>query len=271
MQGYPSLELRPEVFGRISATIQELAGIRMPRGKETLVRSRLTKRLRALGLTDFDAYLDYLDADTTGTELREMVDALATNKTSFFREAAHFDHLVASAFPAFEAARQAPRVWSAGCSTGEEPYTLAMLMREHLTLSAPLDARILATDISGKALRAARLGEYPAATMSDVPASLLQRYFNRTPSGSYSADVSLRSLIAFARLNLMDTWPMKGPFDVIFCRNVMIYFDREARERLVGRFWSLLREGGTLYVGHSESLSGLRHAFTYVQPAVYRR
>ena len=270
MQAYPSLELSPGEFGRISATMQEVAGIRLPPGKETLVKSRLSKRLRALGLGDFEAYLRHVDADGSGGELKEMVDALTTNKTSFFRESAHYDHLVEAAFPALEGAGRI-RLWSAGCSTGEEPYTLAMLMREHLPASALRDARILATDISGRALTAAVRGEYSPAVVGDVPGPLLRRHFRRTAEGRYRAEDSLRSLVAFARLNLMGPWPMKGTFDVIFCRNVMIYFDREVRERLVGRFHGMLREGGILYVGHSESLTGLRHPFTYVRPAVYRR
>lgn len=270
MQVYPSLELSPKVFGRISATMEEIAGVRLPQGKETLVKSRLSKRLRTLGLDGFDAYLAFIDADASGAELREMVDALTTNKTSFFRESAHYDHLVDVAFPEL-AERGSLRMWSAGCSTGEEPYTLAMLAREHLPAGILRDTRVLATDISGRALTSATRGEYAAATVGDVPAPLLRKYFERSGEGAYSAASSLRSLVTFGRLNLMGPWPMRGPFDVIFCRNVMIYFDREVRERLVGRFHGLLRDGGYLYVGHSESLTGLQHPFSYVRPAVYRR
>jgi chemotaxis protein methyltransferase CheR len=270
MQAQPTLELSPEAFGRISARIQEVAGIRLPVGKETLVRSRLGKRLRVLGLDHFEEYLDYLERDATGVELAEMVDALATNKTSFFREAAHFHHLVATALGG-PAGADSLRVWSAGCSTGEEAYTLAMLVRAHLPEPEAARARILATDVSGKALRAARLGEYDRSAVGELPPQWGQRFFDPAPNGRLSVKSSVRALIRFAPLNLMEAWPMRGPFDVIFCRNVMIYFDRETRERLVERFRGLLKDGGVLYVGHSESLSGLNHGFTYVQPAVYRR
>ncbi|MFW6331107.1 MAG: CheR family methyltransferase [Gemmatimonadota bacterium] len=264
---YPSLELSPDEFGRISATMQAVAGIRLPPGKETLVKSRLSKRLRALGLPDFDAYLRRVEEDGGG-ELRHMVDALTTNKTSFFREPAHFDHLTGEALPALGGA--APlRIWSAGCSTGEEPYTLAMVLREHDPKRD--DARILGTDISTRALALARQGEYAEPVLAGVPAPLRDRYFEVAGPGRFRAGGGLRSLVSFGRLNLMSEWPMRGPFDVIFCRNVMIYFDRDVRERLVARFHGLLREGGYLYVGHSESLTGLDHMFRYVRPAVYRR
>ncbi len=270
MLGYPSLDLSPALFERISDTMRDVAGIRLPAGKETLVKSRLSKRLRLLGLDGFPAYLERVEQDETGEELRAMIDALTTNKTSFFRESAHYDHLLASALPEL-AGRGRVRIWSAGCSTGEEPYTLAMLLREHLGEPVLRDARILATDISGRALQLAMRGEYSAGVMGDVPGPLLDRYFERTAAGLYAARDALRSLVTFARLNLVAAWPMKGPFDVIFCRNVMIYFDREVRERLVARFHGMLRDGGLLYVGHSESLTGLSHPFAYVRPAVYRR
>lgn len=264
--GYPSLDLSDREFDRISTTVQDLAGIRLPPGKETLVKSRLSKRLRALGLADFEAYLRFLDEDGTGSELAEMVDALTTNKTSFFRESVHFDHFAGE----LEAGQRTPlRVWSAGCSTGEEPYTLAMMIREHG--SSLTDARILGTDISGRALGVARHGEYTEAGLAGVPEAFRRRYFQKTVDGHLRINAELRSLVTFARLNLLGDWPMRGPFDVIFCRNVMIYFDRDVRERLVRRFHGLLRPGGHLYVGHSESLTGLEHSFDYVRPAVYRR
>ncbi len=265
--GYPSLELSAREFGRISDTMREVAGIKLPPGKETLVKSRLSKRLRVLGLEDFDAYLRFLDEDGTGGELTEMVDALTTNKTSFFRESAHFDHVVEEVLT--QGGPTGLRLWSAGCSTGEEPYTLAMLVREHAPTRT--DTRILATDISGHALRAARLGEYPPAVVEAVPEVLRKRYLERGAGGRSRVAAELRSLVSFAHLNLMGEWPMRGPFDVIFCRNVMIYFGRDVRERLVRRFHGMLRPGGHLYVGHSESLTGLDHPFQYVRPAVYRR
>lgn len=268
MNGTLSLELSPQQFGQISETVRTVAGIRLPPGKETLVRSRLAKRLRALGLDGFEAYLAHVDGDESGAELKEMVDALTTNKTSFFRESAHFDYLAEEVLPELPG-RGELRLWSAGCSSGEEPCTLAMVLAEHL--SSGLSARILATDISGHSLAAARAGVYSAAVAETIPDRLRRRYMERLSDERYRVVERLRGMTRFARLNLMGTWPMRGPFDVVFCRNVMIYFERETREQLVARFHGLLRDGGYLFVGHSESLTGLTHDFEYVQPAVYRR
>jgi chemotaxis protein methyltransferase CheR len=245
------------------------AGIRMREGKEGLVRARLTKRLRTLGLADFAQYLQYVEQDKSRQEFAEMVDVLTTNKTSFFREASHFDFLREDVFPTL---RGPVRLWSAGCSSGEEPYTLAMLCREGLTDIATRDVKILATDISHRVLATAKAGVYPADQMQDVPPAWLQSYWTRRDLNgrlAYAAGRPLTSLIAFAKLNLMARWPMQGPFDAIFCRNVMIYFDKATQQQLIDRYHALLRPGGHLFVGHSESLTGLTHQFRYVQPACY--
>jgi chemotaxis protein methyltransferase CheR len=263
-------ELSAEQFAEISRTMYGVAGIQLRPGKELLVRSRLAKRLRALGIASYDAYLAHVAGDGSGRELSEMVDALTTNKTNFFREPAHFDYLRARVLPTLPAGGPV-RIWSAGCSTGEEPYTLAMVLREALPDLDRRDARVLATDISGRVLVQARAGRYGDAATAEVPPELLRRHFRRTVDGAWEAGSGLRALVAFARLNLMDVWPMRGPFQAIFCRNVMIYFDKPTQQRLVARFHDLLAPGGHLFVGHSESLSGIAHGFTYVQPAVYRR
>jgi chemotaxis protein methyltransferase CheR len=242
----------------------------MREGKEGLVRARLTKRLRKLGLPDFDAYLNFVQQDPSRREFAEMIDALTTNKTSFLREATHFDFLRDTVFPQLSGP---VRIWSAGCSSGEEPYTLAMLCNESFADIATRDVRILSTDISHRVLAQAKAGTYPADITSDVPAPWLQKYWTRTQDASgraqYEAGKSLRRLVHFAKLNLMERWPMQGPFDAILCRNVMIYFDKATQQQLVERYWQLLRPGGHLFVGHSESLTGLSHKFRYVQPAVY--
>ena len=263
-------ELAPEHFAEISRTVYGVAGIQLRPGKEGLVRSRLAKRLRALGVATYDDYLARVAGDTSGRELAAMVDALTTNKTNFFREPAHFDFLRARVLPALGAA-QPLRIWSAGCSTGEEPYTLAMTLREALPDLARRDARILATDISARVLAQARAGRYAEAAASEVPPEVLRRHFTRSADGAWEAGPALRALVAFARLNLVDAWPMKGPFQAIFCRNVMIYFDKPTQQRLVARFSELLAPGGYLFVGHSECLSAISHRLAYVQPAVYRK
>jgi len=267
---FAECELTAAQFARITDVLHEHAGIRMREGKEGLVRARLTKRLRKLGLSDFDAYLDFIEKDKTRKEFAEMIDALTTNKTSFLREASHFDFLRDAVFPTLSGP---VRIWSAGCSSGEEPYTLAMLCNEAFSDIGKRDVRILATDISHRVLAQAKAGVYPAENMSDVPAPWLQKYWSRKqdPTGRpvFEAEKNLRRLVHFAKLNLMERWPMQGPFDAILCRNVMIYFDKATQQQLVERYWQLLRPGGHLFVGHSESLTGLAHKFRYVQPAVY--
>jgi chemotaxis protein methyltransferase CheR len=262
-------ELSEAQFGEISRTVYDVAGIRLRPGKEGLVRSRLARRLRALGAGSYGEYLARVRADATGRELAEMVDALTTNKTSFFREPAHFDYLRERVLPALPA-REPLRMWSAGCSTGEEPYSLAMVLRESLPDLARRDVRLLATDISSRVLAPARAGRYADAAVADVPPELLRRHFLRA-GGAWEVAPAVRSLVTFARLNLMAVWPMRGPFEAIFCRNVMIYFDKPTQQELVARFHALLAPGGHLFVGHAESLSGIAHGFSYVQPAVYRR
>jgi chemotaxis protein methyltransferase CheR len=258
-------------FERIVAMLHEHAGIRLRAGKEGLVRARLAKRLRALGLTDFDAYLDVVARDPARREFTEMVDVLTTNKTSFFREPAHFEFLQDEVLPACTGP---VRLWSAGCSSGEEPYTLAMILREALPEPAARQARILATDLSHRVLATAKAGIYPADALAEAPRTLVPKYWRPVAGDGtprLEATPALRSLIQFGKLNLMERWPMRGPFDAIFCRNVMIYFDKATQQALVQRYWELLRPGGHLFVGHSESLTGLTHRFTYVQPAVYVR
>jgi chemotaxis protein methyltransferase CheR len=270
-------ELSRAHFEEISRMVYRVAGIRLQEGKENLVRTRLSRRLQTLGCTGFSDYLGMLEDDGTGLEASVMVDLLTTNKTSFFRESQHFDFMRDEIFPALSARPRPVSIWSAGCSSGEEAYTLALLAREHLTAPAAENVKILATDISDRVLQRARAGEYSEEVMREVPAPLRHKYFLRT-SGSgaartqaWQAGPALQSLIRFARLNLMEAWPMKGPFTAIFCRNVMIYFDRPTQEKLVNRFWDLLEPGGHMFVGHSESLTALDHQFVYVQPALYRK
>jgi chemotaxis protein methyltransferase CheR len=222
----------------------------------------------------FEAYLARVRGDAR--ELAEMIDLLTTNKTSFFREAAHFDYLRDRLLPALGPGPL--RIWSAGCSSGEEPYTVAMVVREAWGALASRDVKILATDISRRVLATAAAGVYPEALLGEVPPELLRRHWTRAEASGvrgaapgWRAGDGLRSLVTFAPLNLMGAWPMRGPFQAIFCRNVMIYFDKATQQALVNRYYDLLAPGGHLFVGHSESLSALSHRFTYVQPAVYRR
>jgi chemotaxis protein methyltransferase CheR len=261
-------------FARVCAITYDASGIKLGAGKEGLVRSRLVRRLRAVGAATFADYLRHVEQDASRAELAEMVDALTTNKTSFFREASHFDYLREAVLPAL-ARRGAPvRVWSAGCSSGEEPYTLGIVACEQLGDPARLPVRILATDISARVLAHARAGVYTEEALEGMPDALLGRYFERHEGAARPSHRVVRrvsDLVRFARLNLMGPWPMQGPFEAIFCRNVMIYFDKATQERLVNRYYDMLAPGGHLFVGHSESLTALSHQFSYVQPAVYRK
>jgi chemotaxis protein methyltransferase CheR len=269
-------EMTDAQFGALSGLVRELCGINLHTGKEQLVKARLSKRLRALGLTDFGQYLDHVRGDATGCELSAMLDLLSTNLTSFFREPRHFDYLKSSVMPDLLRRRGAERklrVWSAGCSTGEEPFSIAIALAETVPDLGRWDAGILATDLSSRVLQVAREGLYAGDRLRGVAPGVVSRYFTHAAQRqkAYQVREDLRGLVRFARLNLMGPWPMKGPFDVIFCRNVMIYFEKPTQTRLVERFWEILAPGGTLFIGHSESLTGVRHRFSYVDPTVYRK
>jgi chemotaxis protein methyltransferase CheR len=201
-----------------------------------------------------------------------MVDMLTTNKTNFFREPDHLDYLRNEIIPGL--GNDQVRIWSAGCSSGEEPYSIAITLCEAIPCIDKLDIKILATDISDRMMERAREGLYDEETLKGMPVQFKHKYFKRAESGGvrkYHVAPRLQSLISFAKLNLMEEWPMSGLFDVIFCRNVMIYFDKPTKETLVKRFWSSLREGGHLFVGHSESLTFLAHDFRYLKPAIYQK
>ena len=268
--GLTPIELKKAHFDKISQIVRQSAGINLHPGKEELVKARLGKRLRALGLKSFDAYMRHLKHDHPEGELVAMVEAMTTNKTSFFREPQHFDYLCRQIVPQLKNRKM--RIWCAGSSSGEEPYSAAILLNEAIQGIALWDIRILATDLSSRMLAYARKGIYDANRLQDVPPLLISKYFHcieTNPARRYQIIEPLRRKVHFARLNLMGEWPMAGPFDVIFCRNVMIYFDKPTQEQLVNRFWNLLKPGGHLFVGHSESLAGSPHEFRYVQPAIY--
>lgn len=268
-----NLDLTDAQFEQISAMIYKLCGINLHDGKAGLVKGRLMKRLRNLDIPSFEDYLRFVEEDSSREELTAMVDALTTNKTSFFREAQHFDYLRDEVLPKLRARGGPLRIWCAGCSTGEEPYTLAIVLREAIPDLDRMDARILATDISTRVLKIAREGVYSPDILSSIPPEQRQRYFEPAGGASHGFHVksSLSSLVQFARLNLMETWPMKGRFDVIFCRNVMIYFDKPTQQNLVSRYYDYLQPGGHLFVGHSESLNAWAHQYRYVRPAVYAK
>lgn len=258
-------------FRYVVEQARRVAGITLSDHKQDMVYSRLARRVRALGLNSIREYCALLEADNT-QEVAHFINAITTNLTSFYREAHHFEHLqhYLAALP-----RQ-PRIrlWSAGCSAGMEPYTMALTVLEALADATQRDVRILATDIDTNMLERGRLGLYSANDMEKVPREQLARHFlRRTQHGepAYEAGTALKQLVAFKPLNLMDAWPMRGPFDAIFCRNVMIYFDKPTQCALLERFADMLCPGGFLYLGHSESVRGLEHRFQLHRSTIYQK
>jgi len=267
-----SLELRDIDFEKISRLVYEQCGIHLHEGKRELVKARLGKRLRDGNFKSFADYYKYVTTDTGTDELIIMIDSISTNLTYFFREESHFVKLK-QILPQLAAGKSRLQVWSAGCSTGEEPYTLAIVARESLNGSLA-NFSILATDISTRVLKAAADGVYPEEKINRIPADLLKKYFQYgtgQSAGYFKLKKEISDLIDFKRFNLMQTIPADFRFQVIFCRNVMIYFDKKTQNDLVNRFYNALEKGGYLFVGHSESLTGLNHAFQYVEPSIYKK
>ncbi len=267
------LALKAKEFATISALAREEFGLELGKGKEQLVAGRLGKLMRRLGLSAFPDYYRHVRGDRTGDALVELIDALTTNHTSFFREPAHFDFLVRRVFPE-HAGRRAMRIWSAACSTGEEPYTIALTAREHMGVQSLMLPRILATDISTRVLETARKGIYKADRFESGVAPWLRKHLLRGEGrweGWYRMRPEIVGMVEFRRVNLIEPLPDVGGFTVIFCRNVMIYFNRETQEQLVNRLAARLEPGGYLFVGHSESLTGIQHGLQQIQPAVYRK
>ncbi|MEA1867513.1 MAG: protein-glutamate O-methyltransferase [Thermodesulfobacteriota bacterium] len=267
-------ELTNKDFKNISRLVYELCGINLHEGKKALVSARLGKNLRKGGFKSFDEYLRFVRTKEGSDELILMINSLSTNLTSFFREAKHFLKLE-EILPELLGTQRRPklRVWSAGCSTGEEPYSLAIMLSEAIS-GHSVDLKILATDISTGTLQTAVAGVYSEDRLKDVPRPLLRKYFQLGQErweGHYRVKKSLKDIIEFKRFNLMDKPVFNNTFDVIFCRNVMIYFDKKTQNGLVNRFCDYLKQGGYLFIGHSESLTGLAHRFKYDEPTVYRK
>jgi chemotaxis protein methyltransferase CheR len=235
-----------------------LTGIVLPPHKHQFVISRLGKRLRALGFDGFRAYLAYLASPAgAATEAGELVNAITTNQTGFFREGHHFEDLARILAPPPGGARGRPRrIWSAACSTGEEPYSIALTVLGAGLAGPGSGLRILATDLDTAALARARAAVYPAGRIDACPPQSRHDYFETLPDGQVRVTANARRLVTFNHLNLHGSWPVQGPFDAIFCRNVLIYFNATAKQTIIGRIVALLRPGGTLYLGHSEAMLG---------------
>ena len=261
-------------FDYFRTLAKEQAGITLADYKRNMVYRRVSKRLTALGLADFESYETLLSGPEGAEEIEFFVNALTTNKTEFFRESHHFEHLASVVLPNVikrqETSRRL-RLWSAGCSSGQEPYSIAMTLAETVPDMARWDVKILATDIDTDILELGRRGIYPAAEIQEIAVQLRQNYVEAQAGDSGRMSHSLRSLITFNQLNLHGPWPMQRKFDVIFCRNVIIYFDKPSQCQLFDRFANLLSDGGYLYIGHSESLYKVTERFRSIGQSIYQR
>ena len=273
------LVLTDKDFRKISDMVYQHCGINLHAGKKELVRARLAKRLRVGHFKTFPEYMKHVLDDKTGREFSTLIDSLSTNLTSFFREQQHFEFLSKQFLPPLLGRKQKKsnfkiRAWSAGCSSGEEPYSIAITLLEAVSGMGQWNIKVLATDISTSVLETARKGLYCKKRVEPVPSLQKHKYLtsrNENREKVFEANRNLKDVVIFKYLNLMGDWPIKGPLDFIFCRNVMIYFDKSTQEHLVNRFWGLLGSGGLLFTGHSESLTGIEHKFDYVQPTIYKK
>jgi len=271
--------MKDRVFQRFSALIYDSVGIKMPPAKKTMLEARLQKRLKALGLHTFEEYSDFVfSRQGQECELVHLIDVVTTNKTDFFREPAHFDFLVKSALPNIlsgdrDLSRDPLRVWSAGCSSGEEPYTLAMVLSDFFEKRQDYRFSILASDISTKILETARSAIYPEERTDTIPLNIKKKYLLKSKNPALSLVricPPLRSTVSFRRINFMDdNFGISEKMDIIFCRNVVIYFDKQTQQTLMRKFHRQLRPGGYLFIGHSETLNGLDVPFRAVASTVY--
>ncbi len=268
-------EFTDSEFNRLRGLVYARTGIALSDAKRELVYGRLARRIRELRLGSFTQYCELVEAGDPH-ETQELTNAITTNLTSFFRENYHFEQLAAEVLPELEIKRAAGRrmrLWSAGCSTGQEPYSMAIVLREAMTRLQNWDIRVLATDIDSKVLGAAAEGVYAQDRLNGMSPERVRTGFSPVPGrpGFSEARPELKSLITFRQLNLLADWPMRGPFDVIFCRNVVIYFDKDTQRNLFERMADLQEPGGWLFIGHSENLVNLTRRYELVGRTVYRR
>jgi len=272
----PTVAMSNKDFTRLKDFIYNECGINIVDSKRTMLEARLQKRLRTLNLASFSNYCDYLfSPEGIQEELTDMIDQVTTNKTDFFREPAHFEYLSRNVLPHFARTRKNIFLWSAGCSSGEEPYTLAMVLNDFANVNRGFNFLILATDISTRVLDKAKFAVYDEERIDPVPPEMRKKYLliskDRTKK-LYRVVPSLREQIRFRRLNFMDNdFGFREPMDVIFCRNVIIYFDKPTQERLLNKFCQYLSPDGYIFMGHSETLFGMDVPLTQVAPTIYRR
>ncbi len=264
----------PEDFAAIAGMVQTRTGIVLGATKRDLVYGRLGRRLRALGCNSFDQYRALLEGPDSEAEQVAMVNAITTNLTGFFRETHHFTTLARDIIPELVRANSQSRrlrIWSAGCSSGEEPYSIAMTVLSALPQRSQWDALVLATDIDTNMVATARAGLYDAARAEPVPPEMRRRYVLPAEADMVEMAPELKHIIRFKPLNLLQPWPMRGKFDVIFCRNVVIYFDKPTQRTLFDRYADILKPDGWLFIGHSESLFRVSDRFRHLGRTTYRK
>ena len=271
---YP--QLSDGLFQKFSDLVYEKTGIFLKPEKKELLNARLGKRLRATGIASFKEYYEHVTHDRSGGELVHLIDSVSTNFTSFFRENSHFELLSGTVLPGFVKEGRGKKkdilLWSSASSSGEEPYTMAMVVEDFVSRHPGTRYRIMATDISTRVLAQAKSGVYAEERVAKVPTPFLKKYFQKGVGGSdgfVKVKEDLRQKVQFDHFNLMGDFPWREAIDVIFCRNVMIYFNRETQQELVRKFHQALTPGGYLFIGHSESINGLKHDFTQIDATAY--
>jgi len=272
------VDISKSEYDKIAKYIYDNIGINLGDSKVNLVRGRLQKLLRKYNLKDFNSYFEILKSEKSGEMLSELADLISTNHTYFYREHIHFEYFLANALPDIIRRKDAEgnkdlRIWCAGCSSGEEPYMILMLMREYLGRRySDFKAGILATDISTKALATAINGVYSKDRMNRIPPSYLKKYFKKIDNDNFAVVDDIKTEATFRRFNLMnESFPFKKPFDIIFCRNVMIYFDAITRQTLIQKFYDSTIDGGFLFIGHAETIAKGTSKYQYLIPAAYKK
>ena len=273
--GNLEFEFHDEDFDLIRKLVHEKTGINIQPHKKTMVYGRVAKRSRKLGMNNFRQYINFVTGPDAGSEVVDFINAITTNLTRFFRENHHFEHLKNTGLPqAIEKNSRSKklRIWSAGCSAGMEPYSIAMILRDVLPGVDSWDARILATDIDTNMLKTGTMGEYKLEELETIPQNYRKGFIRTDDSGDkIIMSQKLKKLISFKQLNFIDPWPLKGPFDIIFCRNVVIYFNRDTQAVLFNKFADVLATGSHMYIGHSENLHGISDRFRLEGKTIYKK
>ena len=273
-EGGKMINIKDAEFRQITEYIKKNYGINLTQ-KKHLIEGRVSNMIIEQGFNNFTDYLKFIFADTSGKEINSLINKLTTNHTFFMREAQHFEYFSEIVLPLLESNSKLKdlRIWSAGCSSGEEPYTLAMIMKEYFGDNKFMwDTKILATDISQRVLEIAEIGIYSGEAIKNIPKNWETKYFNIIEGNNYQISNEIKAEVIYRKFNLMnEAFPFKKRFNVIFCRNVMIYFDQKTKMELINKFYDMTEPGGYLFIGHSETIDKVESKYKYIMPAVYRK